>query len=349
MSLSAVRVGVLLLAAFPLLAQSQEVFRVRENHQDFRQVPTRTSAAYRQLLPSLATLQDHGIPSGCAVLIDPTGLFIAHQASIAGPEVEGRFWNGSIGHFHVLGQDPTTQLVLLRSDVIPPDARPITAPPGPAEPGTALVVVMTDGSVRARIESNSLLGVVRPSRRIMPLSEIRFETPIGTLGGALVFTETGYFLGVLNATLSRFPPPPTALPPIRVGQNRIQELLSRGGGSIGPADLTVAYTPGVDVIRRVLEGFTSPTHDVQHPSIGIYCRDGAGGALVTAVVPDSPADQAGVKIGDLIIGIDLYRIRNQLDFAKLMLRERLNSKIVLRIDRGGREFMRSAIVGRSIE
>jgi S1-C subfamily serine protease len=349
MRLLAVRPWLAALAVLPLIAQAQIPLWFHARAQTgFRQIPTRSGNSYRQILPSIVTLQSNGQPTGCAALIDGTGLFIAHRDSVIGSEVEGKFWNGATSHLHVLSQDGCTQLVLLRSDYIPPEARAVVAPPRETDPGTALIVIMNSGSVRARIETTSLMGIVRPFQRLLPLSEIRLETPLGTLGGALVFTETGYFVGVLNATLSREQVTPVpAIAAFAAGRAMYRNLESRSGG--GPADLTVAYTPGVDVIRKVLDGFISPTHEVEHPSIGIYCRDGVQGALVTAIQPDSPAEKAGVKPGDLIIGIDLFLIRNQLDFAKVMFREHPNNKMLLRIDRGDRQLMKTVVVGETTD
>ena len=340
------RFGLFLLAASPLTAQPQVPFRLhREPDLQFRQTPSRSEPTYRQLLPSIVTLEDNGRPTGCAALIDGTGLFIANRISVSGSEVEGKFWNGTIAHLRVMNQDGCTQLVLLRSDYVPPEAHPVFAPLRDTDPGTSLVVIMGTGSVRARVESNSLLGLALPSQRLLPLSEIRLETPIGSLGGALVFTESGYFVGVLNATLSRRETTTGTGNLLNYfGGYERSALASRGSGG-GPADLTVAYTPSVDVIRKVLDGFNSPLHAVEHPSIGVYCRDGVQGALVTAIAADSPAEKAGVKPGDLIIGIDIYRIQNQLDFAKLMFRAKVNDKMLLRIDRNGRQMMRTAVVG----
>ncbi len=350
MSLLAARLGFALLLSSPFAVWGQtKVVRLGlQAPQLYRQSPTRTDSAFRQLQPSIVTLLDSGKACGYAAMIDASGLYIAHHSTIAGNEVEGRFWNGTLAHLHVIGQDGCTQLVLLRSDYIPVDAHPVSAPAKDVDPGTVLVVIMEGGSVRARIESVDRLGVVRPSNRLLPLSEIRFETPAGSLAGALVFTEPGEFVGVLNATLSRRD---QVVPVQTFGADATSGALKafaaplQSRGFIGPADLTVAYTPGVDVVRKVLDGFISPSHEVEHPTLGVFCRDGVRGALITSVQAASPAETAGLKANDLIIGIGNFLIRNQLDFAKVMLRQRPGDHVPIRIERGGRAMMRTAVIG----
>lgn len=318
-------------------------FGVLDAADQLRQAPSQDLPTYRQLLPSIVALYDDTRPTGAAVLIDRSGLYIAHHSSVPNQELQGHFWNGTVAHLHVLAQDSYSQLVLLRSDYVPPEAKPVSAPLKDTDPGTPLLVIVEAGSVRARIEAVDKLGLVLPYNRVMPLSEIRFETPTGSLAGALLFTESGEFVGVLNATLSRRDQPVVAPAGVGGGVSAYQQLQSRT--LAGPADLTVAYTPGVDVIRHVFGGFLSPSHEVEHASIGVLCRDGTDGALITEVQTDSPAEKAGLKPEDMIIGIGNYRIRNQLDFAKVMLRVQANDRVLLRIDRGGRLLMRSVIVG----
>jgi S1-C subfamily serine protease len=345
---SAARVGLaFLIASGSAWGQMPVRYTVLDEAQ-LRQTPSQDQPTYRQLLPSIVTLIDDGRTTGAGVLIDRSGLYIAHRSSVQGPEMQGRFWNGTVAHLHVVAQDRYTQLVLLRSDYVPPEARPVSAPAHETDPGTPLLVMLDGGSVRARIEAIDKIGLELPTNRIVPLTEIRFETPTGLLGGALLFTESGEFVGVLNATLARRDRGVMPVTAGAVGGGAYAAPMARSLVT-GPADMTVAYTPGVDVIRHVFGGFLSPTHDVEHASIGILCRDGVDGALITTVQTDSPAEKAGLKPEDMIIGIGNYRIRNQLDFAKVMLRVQTNDKVLLRVDRGGRLLMRAVVVGKTAD
>src|SRR5579859_4177869 len=172
--------ALVLAAALAATGQGQvrwSLIREIGDDSQLRQVPSQSESGYRKLLPSIARLVSNGVQSGNAVLIDPTGLYLAHLASIRGPEMEARFWNGTIGHLRLISQDNTTQLALLRSDYVPPGAKVVSSPAHELDPGTPLVVILEQGAVRARIESSDKLAIIQPSNRLLPATEIRFETP----------------------------------------------------------------------------------------------------------------------------------------------------------------------------
>jgi len=65
-----------------------------------------------------------------------------------------------------------------------------------------------------------------------------------------------------------------------------------------------------------------------------YGLEEAGGVVVTAVKPDSPADAAGMKAGDVIRKIDLNTIRNMKDFDAAILYWEKGKNIEFSIKRG---------------
>ncbi|HSI72464.1 MAG TPA: PDZ domain-containing protein, partial [Fimbriimonas sp.] len=108
------------------------------------------------------------------------------------------------------------------------------------------------------------------------------------------------------------------------------------------------YTAGPQMIRRVLAGFRSPSHEVSYPSLGVICSDAiGGGALVQKVLPGTPAAEAGVRFGDIIQDIAGQVIRNQVDFARVMLDQEVGKKITVRIKRGSQIFFMNAVVAKA--
>jgi zinc protease len=65
-----------------------------------------------------------------------------------------------------------------------------------------------------------------------------------------------------------------------------------------------------------------------------YILEEAGGVVVTRVKPDSPADAAGIKAGDVIRKIDLNPISNMKDFDAAMLYWKKGRNIEFSIKRG---------------
>jgi hypothetical protein len=328
-----------------LLAQPQPIQKIELHNLQLRQQSNMATPAYRRLLPSLATVVVRGQNPGKAVLIDASGLYLATKMLGVSGEVELDFHNGHVGHATVLSQDGCTQMILLRSDYVPNGSQPVVSV-SETPPGTALMVMLERGAVTARVVSDSKLGLVKPSNRIVPLSEIRLELPEASLGGAPVFTPDGEFVGLLSASLIH-----TESAPVSNGEGGIPSKFDRRfrKNMMGPADLTVAYLPSPDVVKLVLEGFQSGSHLVDHPNLGVFCRDGAGGALIEEVVGDSPAARAGMKDNDLIQAIGEYEIRNKSDFAKVMFKVRAGTRVPVRFDRDGRTITREVTLGSSTD
>jgi putative serine protease PepD len=280
--------------------------------------------------PAIVTIMAGEKPLGAAALIDRSGWFVAHRKAVTAREVTGRMSDGQTIQLTVKGEDSLTQLVLLEAASWEPSrARPFFAPMSNDQAGGNLIAVLPTGPIRAECVS-ARFGVVKPSRRLVPLNEMRFEAPAEEVGTALVFSEQGALLGALSATLGA-PESQTRIPgntltnPRILGQSQIY----------GPSQMTVAYTAGAQVMKRVMQGFLSPLHEVQYPTLGVMCVDTpGGGATIQQIVKDSPAAKSGFRVGDVIVDIGGTLIRNQVDFARVMLEQDIDQKVTIRVKRG---------------
>ena len=74
--------------------------------------------------------------------------------------------------------------------------------------------------------------------------------------------------------------------------------------------------------------------------LGVHFRNGeqAGtkGVVVDAVVPRSPAEQAGIRPGDLVTGIGPHRTRDWADLCYRIARSGPGQRVAVRLIRGGR-------------
>ena len=105
--------------------------------------------------------------------------------------------------------------------------------------------------------------------------------------------------------------------------------------SQGPAEMTVAYTVGPEVILHTLKGFLSPKHEAEYAALGIFCTDAiGGGALIQKITPGSPAQKAKLQPGDVLVGIDFNEITDQVAFARVMLDKEVGKRATLVIKRG---------------
>lgn len=224
--------------------------------------------------------------------------------------------------------------------------RPVHTETEKLAPGSMVLAVLPNGPIRAELISANRFGVVQPYRRALPLCELRLEGATPAMGGALVFSEEGDLVGSMSATLGRqgedFGAPSGGAQPVQSLSSdlTVKKLLLPKSPRIlglpyGPDRLTVAYAVGPEAIKRVIEGFRSPSHEVLHPSLGVFCQDSSnGGALVISVSNGSPADAAGIRPGDIIQEIDGLAVSSQVDFARAMFGQRVGSSIPVRIKRG---------------
>jgi S1-C subfamily serine protease len=103
--------------------------------------------------------------------------------------------------------------------------------------------------------------------------------------------------------------------------NREGRLLGIGSLVVGDAIGGRGQVPGnmfvpIDVIKPVLGDFIANgrTTTKPRPWIGVSSQEVQGNLIVTRVSPEGPADDAGLKAGDIIVGIGGQPIKGQADF-----------------------------------
>lgn len=313
-------------------------------------LPKKEAVVWESAKNSVAILLHAGIPGGEAALIDKSGLFLANQSTVSTPTVRARLANGKIITLDWKSTDVPTQTVLLQAeDWSAEDGTVVTLHAADeSQDRLPVIIVLPSGPVRGELILNNRVGVLSSSRRAFKLSEVRFEASAESVAGALVFDQSGRLIGLLNATLEN--PEVTAQGtriakvagpksgPLQVFSGGFNQGQSSFGAksTIGPADLTTGFTVGPEVLRRVVAGFLSTSHKVQHPAIGITCKDGlTPGALILTVKPDSPAEKIGLMTGDLIVRMDDKPIKTQLDFSLAMESKEVGDSLTIMVTRDG--------------
>jgi serine protease Do len=82
------------------------------------------------------------------------------------------------------------------------------------------------------------------------------------------------------------------------------------------------------------------------PIIGVQGDPAAQHAIVTAVVPDSPADKAGIQAGDIIVEFDGVAIGNFESLRGQVSRRDPGDRVNVRLKRGGETLDLRLVVGR---
>jgi S1-C subfamily serine protease len=100
--------------------------------------------------------------------------------------------------------------------------------------------------------------------------------------------------------------------------------------------------------RRVAEAILAHGH-LERGYVGMALRPvpaGAGGALVAAVEPRSPAAQAGIRPGDVVVRFDDEPVPEPAAFVLMLTRANVGTKVPLEILRDGQPQTISIFIGR---
>lgn len=296
-------------------------------------------SAWQSMEPSVAWIQRDGQSVGSAALVDRKGLFLTHVGAVQGHQVKAKLSDGRTVEMTLKASDEPTQLAVLQASDWIKSAKPIVPVEGELKAGDRLLAIVPGGMIRAQYISGSRFGVVSPSQRLMPLSEISFEAAAERISGALVLTPEGKIVGFLNATLR-------AEPTQQAMRTQANDLTATGEAmrapmplfatkrQFGPADMTVAYTTAPSALDRALDSLVRGK-SVARPSIGVDVKNApGGGAQIDAIHPGSGAEEAGLKKGDVVTEINDRPIRDQVDLAKAVMEQQPGASLKIKVKRG---------------
>lgn len=80
-----------------------------------------------------------------------------------------------------------------------------------------------------------------------------------------------------------------------------------------------------------------PVQSPDRPMLGVQLGDGEGGVTVTEVVPNSPAEKAGLKGGDLIVEVNGKKVSEPADLIQLVGMRKAGEEVSFVYKRGGEE------------
>lgn len=135
---------------------------------------------------------------------------------------------------------------------------------------------------------------------------LKASAPNPGFGGGALYDLQGRMLGVVSLNLAELARASLAIP-VDLYRSHRDELLQHGR-----------------VLSRPPRAW-----------LGLFSQGGAGGLQVVAVIPGSPAARAGVREGDLLIGLDVIRLGSRREFYTELWKHRPGEPVLLSLLRGG--------------
>ena len=241
-----------------------------------------------------------------------TNLHIVDGASRIGVQLS----DGSLHVGTLVGTDPETDLAVLRVDAGPLPALALGDAP-PLRVGDVVLAIGNPFGVGQTVTQ----GIVSATRRRVAGGSawqdfVQIDAAInpGSSGGALI-DPLGRLVGVTSAVLQR-------------------EGGAQGIGFAIPAELLARVVPRIVSEGRVVRGWLGIGADdlAMFPDLA---RAGASGAVITDVLPGSPAAIAGLERRDVVTAVDGRPVGDATALLLSVSALAPGSDVALRIERGG--------------
>ncbi len=129
-------------------------------------------------------------------------------------------------------------------------------------------------------------------------------------------------------------------------------IYSRGGGNVGigfaiPINLVKELLPQLQSDGRVTRGWLGVAFQNMTPLLAESLSVGESrGALVAEVLPDTPAEKAGFKAGDVIVAFDEVPVKQSGDLPMIVARTPVGKEVNVKVVRNGDERMLKVRIGK---
>jgi S1-C subfamily serine protease len=286
------------------------------------------SAVAERLAPSVASLQVRRrtrrgqMPAGAGsgVALTPDGFILTNAHVVAGPGGGiARFTDGRELRFEVVGRDPMSDLAVVRAA----DGDLAAAELGDAEALRVGQLVVAIGNPQG-LEGSVTAGVVSALGRALPARAGRTVRVIdnviqtdaalnpGNSGGALA-DGRGRVVGV-NTAVAGFGLG-LAVPINASTRSIVSALINEGR------------------VRRAYLGVAGGPRPL--PPRARAATGSERGVEVVEIVPDSPAERAGLRVGDVIYELDGEVVESATDLQRMMVAELIEREVTARVVREG--------------
>ncbi|KIX10942.1 DegQ family serine endoprotease [Dethiosulfatarculus sandiegensis] len=270
--------------------------------------------------------EGHGMPNkgtkqrslGSGVIVDPKGYVVTNNHVVAGAdEIVIKFKNGEEVEAKLVGRDPKTDIALLKTTK--GDDYPALKL-GDSEKLKVGEWVLALGNPFG-LNDTVTVGIVSAKGRIIGAGPydnfIQTDASInpGNSGGALVDMD-GRLVGINTAIVAHGQGIGFAIP-VNMVRTVMEQLRTNG-----------------KVVRGWLGVYIQPVTKELAQSLDL---EENAGALVSKVVKDSPADDAGIKRGDVIVEFDGKKVKDSVSLPRMVAATKVGAKVEMVVMRKGRE------------
>jgi serine protease DegQ len=268
---------------------------------------------------------------GSGVMVSPDGYILTnHHVVEAADQIEVALSDGRKAKAHVIGSDPETDLAVIKID-LPGNLPAITfGHPEKARVGDMVLAIGNPFGVGESVTMGIVSALKRDHLGINTFENfIQTDAAInpGNSGGALV-DGNGNLIGINSA------------------------IYSPSGGSLG-IGFAISATTAKKTMEQIIQhgsvtrGWIGAGVQELTPELAESFKLGdIKGVLVTEVVRHSPADQAGIKTGDILVTIDSNAIDNWSAMLETVANLPPGKTVPIKLMRNGSEMILQVKVGK---
>ncbi|HEY9447920.1 MAG TPA: Do family serine endopeptidase [Burkholderiales bacterium] len=269
---------------------------------------------------------------GSGVIVSEQGYILTNSHVVeAADEIEVALADTRRAKARIVGTDPDTDLAVLKIDL--PKLPAITfgqsenvrvgdvvlAIGNPFGVGQTVTLGIVSALGRSHLGINTFENFIQTDAAINP----------GNSGGALVDVN-GNLIGVNTAIYSRTPGGASLgigfAIPVSTTRQVLEQIVQNGAVTRGWMGVGVQ-----DMTRELAESFKLP--DIR-------------GALITEVFRGTPADKAGLKVGDILVGVEGKSVADSAAMLNLIAELTPGAQAKLKVVRNQQEMELNAIIGR---
>ncbi len=280
------------------------------------EIPVDLSYAAERILPS-TVIVDARISTGTGWIFDESGIIVTNYHVIKDSRrVTVTLHDGRRINVTAMASDPISDLAVLYINASDLTAATISSSSS-LRIGDAVVAVGNsngDGiSVKTGRVTRLNMTVSIEGQDFYGLIENNAPIQHGDSGGALV-NQAGEVVGISNAKV------------------------------FGTQD--IAYAINIDSALPILHELIT-TGSVTWPYLGIVGTDNALGAgvVIEEITPGGPADEAGLRVGDIITAIDGNSMRGMSELREYVLSQQVGQRVSVTYRRGGAQAETTVTLG----